>query len=82
MCHQNAFYCHCIGKGAEAQGDQVMCPVFHRKPVVTGNKFPPSSLVDKLMKGNLIKGVGHSGCGSFYGFMMSVRGVEENYRLE
>lgn len=46
------------------------CPIFHRKLVITGNIFPPGSLINTLMKGDLIKGTGHSVSHLFYGFMM------------
>lgn len=64
------FSCHCTGKDAETHGDQVMCPVFHRG---TGSIFPPDSLLNKLIKGNLIKGTGKCVCGFLYGFLMVVR---------
>lgn len=41
-----------MGKGTKTHRDQVMCTEFHR---VTSNIFPPDCLLNKLIKGNLIK---------------------------
>lgn len=59
-----------------------MCPIFHRKHMVTGNIFPPGSLISKLVKGDLIKEIGRYVSGLFYGFVMGMGGVGQNYRLK
>lgn len=47
-----------------------MCPIFQKG---TGSIFPPDSLLNKLIEGNLIKGIGKCVCGFLYGFLMVVR---------